>query len=279
MIGTLEAVFLGIIQGLSEFIPISSTAHLRVIPAFLEMKDPGAAYSAVIQLGTLFSLLLYFRDDLFRFAKSSTTGLFSGRPFEEPDARMAWYLILGTVPISVIGLLFKDFIVGPARSLYVISASLIGLAVLLWLVDRFSNLSKNMEEVTWKTALWVGFAQSLALIPGSSRAGTTLTMGMFLGFTREAAMRFSFLLSIPAIGLSGVYELIQEREHLAALGFEGLFVGTMTAFVVGYLAIAGLLRYLKTHSTLVFVIYRIALGVLILILLQGGWIVDEVQWD
>ncbi len=270
MISFGQAILLGLVQGLSEFIPISSTAHLRIIPAFLDMPDPGAAYSAVIQMGTLFSLLIYFRDDIYNVTIASWKGLVSGDPFGHPDARMAWYLILGTIPISVIGLLFKDFITGDARSLYVIATSLIVLAIILWIVDRLSSGELEMEDVTWKRALWVGFAQSMALIPGSSRSGTTLTMGMMLGFSREAAMRFSFLLSIPAIGLSGVYELIKEWDEIYQAGPVGLLIGTIVAFVSGYAAIYGLLRYLRTHTTLVFVLYRIGMGVLILILLGQG---------
>ncbi|MDH4221051.1 MAG: undecaprenyl-diphosphate phosphatase, partial [Candidatus Aminicenantes bacterium] len=156
---------------------------------------------------------------------------------------------------------------GEARSLYIIASALIGLAVILWITDIKSKKERRLNEFTWIHALWIGIAQTFALIPGASRAGTTLTMGLMLGFTREASMRFSFLLSIPAIGLSGVYELIKEREHLADAGFGGLFVGTTVSALVGYAAIWGLLKYLRTHSTLVFVLYRIVIGVFILILL------------
>jgi len=297
-----EAIVLGIIQGLTEFVPISSTAHLRIIPALLGWRDPGAAYSAVIQLGTLLALIIYFRKDLFEFAASGLRGLLSfavgllralpgltkqilrgefsapaelsgifGRTlFVDRPARMVWYLVLGTVPISVFGLMFARYITGEARSLYVIAASLIALAVILWVVDRLGSRHRELDSATWKDFLLVGLAQSLALIPGSSRSGTTLTMGLLLGFTRESAMRISFLLSIPAIGLSGIYELIKEREELALAGFGGLFVGTLVSAVVGYLTIAGLLRYLRTHTTLVFVLYRIGLGLLIFFLLHRG---------
>lgn len=265
-----EAILLGIIQGLSEFIPISSTAHLRIIPAFMDMKDPGAAYSAVIQLGTLISLLIYFRTDLWQFSISSLYGLRSGQPFKDQRARMLWYMILGTIPVSVFGLLLKDYIKGDFRSLYVIALSLIGLAVILYIVDLLTVKRKQAEQSTWLDWLLVGIGQSFALIPGASRSGTTLTVGLLLGYRREDAMRISFLLSIPAIALSGLYELYEERSHLAELGFGGLFAGTMTAFVFGYISIAFLLRYLKSHSTLVFVLYRIAMGVLILYLLSVG---------
>jgi len=270
MISNLEAALLGLIQGLTEFIPVSSTAHLRIMPALLGRQDPGAAYSAVIQLGTLLALLVYFRTDLISFTRAALQGIFQGDPFRDRPARMAWYIVLGTVPVSVFGLLFAKFITGEARSLYVISASLILLASLLWLADRFSSRKRDIEDAGWRDFLLVGLAQSLALIPGASRSGTTLTMGLLLGFTRESSMRISFLLSIPAIGLSGFYELFQEREHLAGLGFEGLLTGTLVAALVGYATIAGLLKFLKKHTTLAFVLYRICLGALILGLLRQG---------
>ena len=267
MIGYGEAVILGIIQGLTEFIPISSTAHLRIITAMLGWKDPGAAYSAVIQLGTLFALIVFFRKDLLDFSSAALRGIFNRDPFADHSGRMAWYLVLGTIPVSVFGLLFSGFITKEARSLYVIASSLIILAIVLWTVDRLGSRKKEISATTWKDFLMVGFAQSLALIPGSSRSGTTLTMGLLLGFKREAAMRISFLLSIPAIGLSGLYELFQERDHLAEAGFGGLIVGTLVSAVVGYATIAALLRFLRSHTTLVFVIYRIGMGLLIFVLL------------
>jgi undecaprenyl-diphosphatase len=268
MIDYKQAVLLGVIQGLTEFIPISSTAHLRVVPALMNEEDPGAAYSAVIQLGTLISLLIYFRADLISFFRASYMGIVRGEPLQSRDSRMLYYMALGTLPISVAGLLFAKFITGEARSLYVISVTLIALAGILWLSDRFSRKVETLERLDWRHALYIGIAQSFALIPGASRAGTTLTMGLMLGYTREAAMRISFLLSIPAIALSGVYELFEERDHLAFLGFEGLLLGTAVSALVGYGTIAGLLRYLRTRSTAIFVIYRIVLGFVILILLD-----------
>ena len=272
MIGNFESFILGIIQGLTEFIPVSSTAHVRVIPALVGWDDPGAAYSAVIQLGTLIALLIYFRKDVTGFAVEAIRGIFSGKPFEHPDARMAWFLVLGTIPVSVIGLLFKDFIVGDARSLYVIAGSLIGLAAILWYADRTSKQERDTTDLTWKHILLIGLAQAMALIPGSSRAGTTLTGGLLLGYTREAAMRISFLLGIPAIGLSGLYELYSEWNDLLKPGPMPLLIGIVVSAVSGYASIAFLLNYLKTHSTLVFVLYRIVLGLLIFALLAAGWL-------
>jgi undecaprenyl-diphosphatase len=274
MIDLPYAMLLGLVQGLTEFIPISSTAHLRIVAALLNRPDPGAAFSAVIQLGTLASLLVYFRADLINFTRAVLTGLWNRKPFEDPNARLAWQLVLGTIPISVAGLLLSDYIKGPFRSLYVIAGALIVLAVVLYAVDRLAARVKEVSDVTWRDALLIGFAQAVALIPGASRSGTTLTMGLALGYSRYAAMRFSFLLSIPAIGLSGLYELYADRAELAQLGFGSLFAGSLVAAVSGYIAVAGLLRFLRTHSTLSFALYRIALGALLLVLLETGIIAD-----
>lgn len=274
MIDLPYAMLLGLVQGLTEFIPISSTAHLRIAAALLNRPDPGAAFSAVIQLGTLASLLVYFRTDLLNFTRAVFTGLWNRRPFDDPDARLAWQLVLGTIPISVAGLLLSDYIKGPFRSLYVIAGALIGLAALLYAADRLAARIKEVPDVTWRDALLIGVAQAVALIPGASRSGTTLTMGLALGYSRYAAMRFSFLLSIPAIGLSGLYELYADRAELAALGFGSLLAGALVAAASGYIAVAGLLRFLRTHSTLSFVLYRVALGVLLIVLLETGILAD-----
>jgi undecaprenyl-diphosphatase len=270
MVSAGEAIILGLIQGLTEFIPVSSTAHLRILPAFLGKTDPGAAYSAVIQLGTLLALVIYFWKDLLQFAGSAIAGLLSGQPFKDEAARMAWYLVLGTIPVSICGLLFAKYIVGPLRSLYVIAGALILLALILGFVEFYARKTRILPDLNWKDALLVGVAQALALIPGASRSGVTLTMGMALGFTRETSMRFSFLLSVPAIALSGIYELIQEWEHLTESGFSGLALGLVVSAITGYITIAGLLKFLRTHTTLIFIGYRIAMGVLIIILLAAG---------
>ncbi len=272
MISVVESFVLGLIQGLTEFIPISSTAHVRVIPALLGWNDPGAAYSAVIQLGTLLALLVYFRADIRSFTVESVRGVFSGRPFEHPDARIAWYLVIGTIPISIFGLVFKDFITGGARSLYVIAGSLIALAVILFFADRRASAAREVKDLSLWHVILIGLSQSMALIPGSSRSGTTLTGGLLLGYSRAASMRISFLLGIPAIGLSGLYELYKEWNHLMEAGPLPLVIGIVVSAVSGYASIAFLLNYLKTHSTLVFVVYRTLLGLMILALLSSGWL-------
>jgi undecaprenyl-diphosphatase len=268
----LEAVLLGLIQGITEFLPISSTAHLRVIPALAGWNDPGAAFSAVIQLGTLLAVLIYFRNDIIRLFRAFISGLVTGKPFENADSRLAWWVLLGTIPVVVAGLLLKHPIETSFRSLYVIAGSMFLLAVLLIAAEKLSSFRRPMEDIKWWEAFIVGIAQACALIPGSSRSGTTITASMFLGLTREAAARFSFLLSIPAVTASGLYELYELRHELAgSLGFD-LIAATLVAAVSGYLAITFLLRYLRTHSTYIFIWYRIVLAIIILIVLYLGFV-------
>ncbi|MBL9039082.1 MAG: undecaprenyl-diphosphatase UppP [Archangium sp.] len=267
----LEAVVLGLVQGLTEFLPISSTAHLRIIPALLGWDDPGAAYSAVIQLGTTAAVLVYFAGDLRRLTVAFVKGLMARAPLATPDSRLAWCVGVGTLPIGVLGLLFKRTIETSARSLYVIAASLIVLAIVLFIVERRAKFTRPLSEVTLRDGVIIGLWQALALIPGSSRSGTTLTGGLSLGFTREAAARCSFLLSIPATTLAGLLKLkdvIREPDAASSAGL--LALGTAVAFVTGLAAIWGLLRYLRTRSTLVFIAYRVLLGLSLFVLLGAG---------
>ncbi len=266
----LEALLLGLVQGITEFLPVSSTAHLRVVPALLGWGDPGAAVSAVIQLGTLLAVLIYFRKDILRMLKAFFSGLASGKPFETVDSRMAWWVGLGTIPVVIAGLLLKHSIETSFRSLYIVSASLFLLAILLLIAEKISALRRPMEEMKWWESLIVGVAQACALIPGSSRSGTTMTASMFLGYTREAAARFSFLLSIPAVTASGLFELYEIRHELAGSMSFTMIIATVVAAVTGYMAIGFLLRYLRTNSTYVFIWYRIALALMILIFLHYG---------
>jgi undecaprenyl-diphosphatase len=262
-----EAVVLGVVQGLTEFLPISSTAHLRLVPALFGWGDPGAASSAIIQLGTMLAVVAFFRRDIVSLFKAFIRGIILGKPFEELESRMAWFIAVGTIPVGLLGLLFKDFIETSARSLYLISASLVLLALILAVAEGISAFRRDVRSITLGDCLIVGFAQALALIPGSSRSGTTITAGLFLGFTREAAARFSFLLSIPAVVASGLFELYEVRHGLtSALAFD-LSIATAVSAVTGYAAIAFLLKYLRTHTTYVFIWYRILLGGLILLLL------------
>ncbi len=266
----LEAIVLGIVQGLTEFLPISSTAHLKIVPKLLGWEDPGAAYSAVIQLGTVAAVLVYFARDLVRLTRAFVAGLLAKAPFGTEDSRLAWFVGLGTIPIGILGLLMKKSIEGSLRSLYVIAASLILLAIVLFVIERVSSRKRTLSEMTLKDGIIIGLWQSLALIPGSSRSGTTITGGLSLGFTREAAARYSFLLSIPATTLAGVFELKHLLEAAERPSTMALAVGTLVSFATGMAAIAGLLSFLRSRSMLVFVVYRIVLGVTLLVLLSAG---------
>jgi undecaprenyl-diphosphatase len=266
-----QAITLGLVQGITEFLPISSIAHLRVVPALLGWSDPGAAFSAVIQLGTLAAVLVYFASDMRIMARAVLRGLADGRPWASQEARLAWFILLGTLPIGVCGVTFKRYIVGELRSLYVIAGSLIVLGILLWVAEKKASFRREVKDIGWMDSQLIGLAQALALIPGSSRSGTTMTAAMFLGLTREAAARFSFLLGIPAIGAAGLFELRDLLKHgLGSAGLTSLMIGILTSALSGYLAIDLLLRYLRTRTTYVFVWYRIGLGLLLLGLLTAG---------
>jgi len=264
----LEAIVLGIVQGLTEFLPISSTGHLRIVPAFLGWEDPGAAFTAVVQLGTMAAVLLYFREDLIKIARAWLASVRDRERRRELDARLGWYIVLGTIPIGIFGLLFKDQIETGARDLYLIGIALIVFGLVMYVADRVGTLRRQIEQVETKDGFWMGMAQALALIPGVSRSGATISAGLFLGLDRTAAARFSFLLSVPAVVLSGLFELASiiggdEGQHVGA---GSLVVATLLAFVVGYASIAFLLRFLTTHTLFVFVAYRVVLGAIVLAL-------------
>jgi undecaprenyl-diphosphatase len=275
----LEAIVLGIIQGLTEFLPISSTAHLRIVPALFGWNDPGAAFTAVIQIGTLVAVLYYFYADILRIATATVQNTLQGKPFENFDSRMGYMMILATVPIVISGLLLKTYIETSFRSLYVIAFTLIALALLLMLAEFFVKVrvekgekQKELTDLSWLEAIVVGLAQCVALIPGASRSGVTITGGLFLGMTRETAARFSFLLSLPSIFAAGIFQLIKARDALFATtdSILTLAIATVVSGVVGYYSIAFLLNYLKKNSTYLFITYRIALGLLLLVLLFNG---------
>ena len=269
---TLEAIVLGIVQGLTEFLPISSTGHLRIVPAFVGWDDPGAAFTAVTQLGTTAAVLLYFREDLIRIARAWLRSLRDRSARRDLDARMGWYIVLGTIPIGIFGVLFKDQIENGARDLYLIGSALIVLGLVLLAAEEVGKKDRSIEQIEARDGLAVGFAQALALVPGVSRSGATITAGLFLGLDRTSAARFSFLLSVPAVVLSGLLELGSiltgdEGQHVST---GRLALATALAFVTGYAAIAWMLRYLSNHSTIVFVVYRVALGSLVLVLVASG---------
>jgi undecaprenyl-diphosphatase len=267
----LEAIVFGIVQGLTEFLPISSSGHLRIVPAFLGWEDPGAAFSAIIQLGTSLAVVIYFAKDLWRIASTWFRSLYTPELRSTLDARMGWFIGLGTIPICVFGLAFSDQIETGARNLWLIATTLIVLGVVLQVADMQANRAerRDLTQLRLRDGIAVGFAQALALIPGVSRSGSTITMGLFLGLTRETAARFSFLLSTPAVVLSAAFEMRKIGEGGGA-GLGPTLVATIASFIVGYAAIAWLLKYVSNHSFLPFVIYRIGLGVVLLVLLATG---------
>jgi undecaprenyl-diphosphatase len=271
-VSVFEAIVLGITQGLTEFLPISSTAHLRIVPAFAGWEDPGAAFTAVVQLGTMVAVLLYFREDLLRIGFAWLRSVRDGSLRRTLDARLGWYIVLGTVPIVIFGFAFRHQIENGARDLYLISIMLILLGLVLLAAEEVGTKRRSIEQINQRDGIVIGLAQALALIPGVSRSGATISAGLFRGFDRASAARYSFLLSVPAVVLSGLYELlkiIDGSEHQTA-GAGALIVATVTAFVVGYASIAWLLRYLVRHSTMIFVVYRVGLGVLTLVLVATG---------
>jgi undecaprenyl-diphosphatase len=269
-----QAIVLGLVQGLTEFLPISSSGHLRIVPAFAGWEDPGAAFTAVIQLGTMAAVVLYFRADLIRIARAWTASLRDPSRRAELDARLGWYLVLGTVPIVIFGVAFSHEIENGARDLYLIGTTLILLGLLLLVAEKVSRRERDLATITRRDAIVVGFAQALALIPGVSRSGATITAGLFLGMDRVSAARFSFLLSIPAVVLSGVYELrdVVDGSAQGAAGLGPTAVATLFAFISGYVSIAFLLKFLTTHTTAVFVAYRVVLGAAVLVLAATGTI-------
>jgi len=275
----LQATVLGIIQGLTEFLPISSTAHLRIIPALFGWSDPGAAFTAVIQIGTLVAVLLYFAKDILVISKAFVRGVVTLKPFEERNSQLGWMIGVGTIPIVACGLLFKDSIETTLRSIYVIAASMIVLALVLMWAEMVTKRRaarneklKTVETLGWWDVILVGMAQAVALIPGSSRSGTTITGGLFVGMNRETAARFSFLLSLPSVFAAGVYEMVKEREALMStdVGMVNLIIATVVSGIVGYLSIAFLLNYLRKHTTYLFIIYRLVVGVVLIGLVAGG---------
>jgi undecaprenyl-diphosphatase len=272
-VSLLESIVLGIVQGLTEFLPVSSTAHLRIVPAFAGWEDPGAAFTAVTQLGTMAAVLLYFRADLVRIARAWLRSL-GDRDLvrDDVDARIGWYIVLGTVPIGIFGVLFKNQIETGARDLYLIGIALIVLGLVLLLAEQVGSRARSLEQIRTADGFTIGLAQALALVPGVSRSGATITAGLFMGLDRTSAARFSFLLSVPAVVLSGLFELgsILSGEEGQDTTLAGLALATVLAFLSGYASIAFLLRFLVTHSTRVFVAYRVGLGTLVLALVGAG---------
>lgn len=263
----IEAAWLGVLQGLTEFLPISSSAHQLIWSRLANWGDPGAAFTAVTQIGTETAVLLYFRKDLLRLGRAFFRSL-GTRSIADEDQRTAWFVVIGSFPIMVIGYLAQDFIEGGARNLWIVASTLIVGGLVLAYADARSTGNRPLTGLTWKLALILGLGQSLALIPGVSRSGATISVALLLGFSRIASTRFSFLLAIPAVLVSGIYELRKIGEETVAWGPTLLATGI--SFFIGYAVIAWLLRYISTHSFTPFVIYRILLGSAVFALLLTG---------
>ncbi len=268
-----DAIILGIVQGLTEFLPISSSAHLRIFGEFLPSAvDPGATFTAITQIGTELAVVVYFWKRIVRIVGQWFRSLTGAVPRNDPDARMGWIVIIGTIPIGVLGFLFQDVIRDTFRNLWLVAIVLIVFGLLLGAADALGRRTRNEEDLTYRDGLLLGLAQSLALIPGVSRSGATTTAGLALGSTRPAAAEVAFLLAVPAVFGSGLYELLHAIKDPGSSVFNGFetAVATGLAFVVGLAVIAFLMRYLKRGSFLPFVIYRVVLGIVLIILLSLG---------
>lgn len=265
----LEAVVLGVLQGLTEFLPISSSAHIRIVGDLAGWGDPGAAFTAVVQIGTELAVLVYFRRDIARIIRAWTLSLFQPARRGDFDARMGWYVIVGTIPIVVLGIGFEDQIQTIARDLRLIATMLVVVGLLLYAADRVASHVKPIERLGSRDAVLLGLAQAAALVPGVSRSGATISLALALGYERAAAARYAFLLAVPAVLGSGIYQL----PDVMALGRDDVgatAVATVVAFAVGYATIAWLLRYVTTHDFRPFVYYRVALGLAVFGLLAAG---------
>jgi undecaprenyl-diphosphatase len=267
-----EAVVLGLVQGLTEFLPISSSAHLRIVGSLAGWEDPGAAFTAISQIGTELAVVVYFRRDIWRILTAWFASL-AGRRRGDPDARMGWLIIVGSIPIVVLGLLLQDRIETTFRDLRIVAIALVAFSLILYWADAVGRKKRELDDLTLGHGITYGFAQALALIPGVSRSGGTITAGLFLGYTRSAAARYSFLLAIPAVLGSGVfqaYEALTGKIEGPPVDWGPTILATVIAFGVGLSVIAWLLRYLNRGSFTPFVVYRVLLGLLVLALVVAG---------
>jgi undecaprenyl-diphosphatase len=268
--GWLEALVLGIVQGLTEFLPVSSSAHLSIVGQFYGGTDPGSAFTAISQLGTEAAVIIYFRKDIWLIIKNWCLALVGRIPRNDPEARMGWLVIIGSIPIVILGLLFQDQIDFALRNLWITVAMLAGFGVVIGVVDHFARNLRPLESLTWGHGIIYGFAQALALIPGVSRSGATITAGLALGYKREAAAKYAFLLAIPAVVGSGFFKLFDISADPVEPAWGPILLATVVAFGVGLAVIHWLLKYISTHTFLPFVIYRIALAALVAVLLLTG---------
>lgn len=267
-----KAILLGIVQGLTEFLPISSSAHLRIIPSLFGWKDLGSGFTAVIQIGTMVAIIIYFWKDLMNMAVSIVKDIKTRNWMNNFHSRLFILITIGTIPIMILGYALKDLIDNQFRDMYIIAGNMIFFSIVMWLGERYSKKSRNIESLNIVDSIIIGLFQALALVPGTSRSGSTITGGFLRHMDREAAARFSFLLSIPAILISGLYKLYSDRKELLTSGdsMTTIIIATVVSGIVGYFAIWMLLTYLKKHSLNIFIIYRIGFAVLVIILLSTG---------
>ncbi|MFT4166153.1 MAG: undecaprenyl-diphosphate phosphatase [Microlunatus sp.] len=268
--GWLEALVLGIVQGLTEFLPISSSAHLSIIGQFYGGKDPGSAFTAISQLGTETAVIIYFRKDIWKIIEHWCLALVGKIDRNDPEARMGWLVIIGSIPIVVLGLLFQDQIDHTLRNLWITVAMLAGFGIVIGIADHFTKNIRPLDSLTWGHGILYGLAQSLALIPGVSRSGATIAAGLALGYKREAAAKYAFLLAIPAVVGSGFFKLFDISSDPVEPAWGPIILATVVAFGVGLAVIHWLLKYVSTHTFKPFVIYRLGLAALVTVLLLTG---------
>jgi undecaprenyl-diphosphatase len=274
----LEAIILGIVQGLTEFLPVSSSAHVQIaseimqVPGLSDKNSATTAFIATIQLGTEAAVLIYFAKDIALLVKAWFSGVFNSKHRGNADYRMAWLVIIASIPVGLAGYLLREFIQETVRTLWVVAFTMILFAAILYLADRYGRKQMEVADMTFNTALGFGLGQALAVIPGVSRSGASISFGLFAGFNRAAAARFSFLIGIPAVLASGLIEFKDSYQQLDAAALSGTIVATITSFVVGYAVIAGLLKYLNKGSFMPFVIWRLVVGIALLVMLSNGWI-------
>ncbi|MBI5708182.1 MAG: undecaprenyl-diphosphatase UppP [Armatimonadetes bacterium] len=265
----IQAIVLGLLQGLTEFLPVSSTAHIRIVPALAGWNDPGPAFTAAIQLGTLLAVLIYFRTELLHAVRGWVSSL-TGRGYNTQEARMGWAIFVGTIPIVVLGVLFKDQIENEWRSLNIVAGSLILMGLVLLAAEFLGSRKRGESSMTPKDGLWVGLWQSLALVPGMSRSGSSIAGALFLGMDRPSAARLSFLLSVPSVFAAGIFSIVKHRHELLGSELVPMLVANGVSFLSGYLAIAFLIKMLQRHGTYWFVAYRVVLGLAIYGLMASG---------
>jgi undecaprenyl-diphosphatase len=277
---TIESIILGIVQGITEFLPISSSAHIIIVPWFFGWGEPGLTFNVAVHMGTLLAVLLYFRADIMAMAMALPKGIAAGKPLADPMSRMALIILAGSIPAGAIGFIFGDQIENvfhdggnASVAMAIIAGMLIVVGLLMLLVERRLPQHREFERIGWRDGIIIGLAQAVSLIPGTSRSGSTITAGMILGLRKEVAARFSFLLGIPAVAGAGMLEASRLAERgLAADERLPFIVGAITSLVVGYASIAFLLKFLRTNSVLVFTVYRCGLGLMMLVLIAGGWL-------